>query len=112
MPSNPERVVLELASDPLGHDSQLAQGQNSADVKHISHDYPPWAISANWPRGVNSSGKTSCFGLLASVVAQGVRLPTSCETARAFQWLPFLPTSREGLAGTAGRRKAFGDNGL
>ncbi len=54
----------------LDHGGELAQGQKSANVKRFSHGYPPWAISGNWPRGVNSSGKTLDFGVLAPVVAQ------------------------------------------
>src|SRR5713101_658134 len=66
---------LEFANEARGQGGEMAQGQKSANVKHISHVYPLRAISDNWPSVANLSGKTSCFGLLAHVGARGVRRP-------------------------------------
>src|SRR6266851_8646509 len=42
---------------PSGQSGELAQGQKSAEFKHILHDYSLWAISGNWPGGWNCSRK-------------------------------------------------------
>jgi hypothetical protein len=56
----------------VGQSEELAQSQNSADVKHISHEYPLRAISGNWHTMAKLSGKTASFGLLAHLVARWV----------------------------------------
>ncbi len=57
----------------MGQKGKWPAVAKSADVKHISHDYPLRAISGNWPTVAKPTGKTPCFGLLAHLVARGVR---------------------------------------
>ena len=57
------------AGGPFGPKGEMAQSQKQVDVKRFSDKYPPLGQIEKWPRGSKSSGKTSCFGHLAHVVA-------------------------------------------
>ena len=72
IPRGREVIAPGELNPPLGHGDDLAQSQKSADVKHISHEYPLRAISGNWPSVAKPSGKTPLFGVLAHLVARGV----------------------------------------
>ena len=72
----------------------MAQSQKSADVKHISLEYPLRAKSGNWPTVANLSGKTSCFGVMAQDVAQGVRFgEATLPWVGGAEYFASLPTS-------------------
>ena len=54
---------------------QLAEGQKSADIKHLGALPPLSANSDNWRRGSNFPRKTPLFANFAPHLAEGVEFP-------------------------------------
>jgi len=94
------------------HEGELAQGQKSADVKHISLEYPFGPYRAIGPEWQNSREKPHVLTFWPTMWPKGSGFRPDVETACDYQELPSLPTSQGGLAGTAAQRKGFGHNGL
>src|SRR5260370_31724401 len=84
----------------------MAGCQKTADVKHISYDYPPRAKSGNWPTVANLSGKTACFGRLAHSVARGG------ISHRAFDTATSDGNAKSQSAATDGTRNKHGFAGV
>src|SRR5260370_25248328 len=89
-------MVQKLAPGPsspiwLGPRRRIGPRPKGRDVKHISHDFPLRAISGNWPTVAKLSGKTTCFGVLALLMAHRVWGPTPDHSG-----LPPPPSAKAG----------------
>ncbi len=100
-----------IARRHTNHNSGLS-AHRSANVKHISHDYPPGPYRAIGPVGQNHREKPDVLAFWPTLWPGGSALRPDMDTACACQSLPFLPSCRGMLAGTAARCKSLRHRGL